>query len=79
LFREIEVVKGDKMIIEKMKIKNFKRFKGEVEINYNSDFNVIIGNNESGKSSILQAIDLVLSGNKNKIENIGLDNLIQKL
>ncbi len=67
------------MIIEKMKIKNFKRFKGEVEINYNSDFNVIIGNNESGKSSILQAIDLVLSGNKNKIENIGLDNLIQKL
>lgn len=63
------------MIIEKMKIKNFKRFKGEVEINYNSDFNVIIGNNESGKSSILQAIDLVLSGNKNKIENIGLDNL----
>ena len=56
------------MVIEKMKIKNFKRFKGEVEINYNSDFNVIIGNNESGKSSILQAIDLVLSGNKNKIE-----------
>lgn len=75
MFREIEVVKGDKMVIEKMKIKNFKRFKGEVEINYNSDFNVIIGNNESGKSSILQAIDLVLSGNKNKIENIGLDNL----
>lgn len=63
------------MIIEKMKIKNFKKFKGEEEINFNEDFNIIIGNNESGKSSILLALDLVLSGSQNKIENIGLDNL----
>ena len=60
------------MIIEKMKIKNFKKFKGEEEINFNEDFNIIIGNNESGKSSILLALDLVLSGSQNKIENIGL-------
>lgn len=61
------------MIIEKMKIKNFRRFQDETEIVFNDDFNIIIGDNESSKSSILLALDLVLSGNKNKIENIGLE------
>ena len=66
------------MIIEKMKIKNFRKFQDETEIVFNDDFNIIIGDNESGKSSILLALDLVLSGNKNKIENIGLENLFNK-
>lgn len=56
-----------------MKIKNFRRFQDETEIVFNDDFNIIIGDNESSKSSILLALDLVLSGNKNKIENIGLE------
>ena len=63
------------MIIEKMKIINFKKFYGEKDIIFNEDFNVIIGNNESGKSSILLALDLVLSGSQSKIETIGLENL----
>lgn len=63
------------MVIEKIKIINFKKFYGESNIVCNNDFNIIIGNNESGKSSILLALDLVLSGSQNKIECIGLENL----
>lgn len=63
------------MIIEKMKIINFKKFYGEKDIIFNEDFNVLIGNNEAGKSSILLALDLVLSGSQSKIETIGLENL----
>ncbi len=63
------------MIIEKMKIINFKKFYGENDINFNEDFNVLIGNNEAGKSSILLALNLVLSGSQSKIEAIGLENL----
>ena len=55
------------MIIEKMKIINFKKFYGEKDIIFNEDFNVLIGNNEAGKSSILLALDLVLSGSQSKI------------
>ena len=62
------------MIIEKLKLINFKKFYGEKNINFNDDFNIIIGDNETGKSSILLALDLVLSGSQNKIETIGLEN-----
>lgn len=40
------------MIIKKIKINNFKKFKDETTIEFNDDFNIIIGNNESGKSNI---------------------------
>lgn len=63
------------MLIKKMKIKNFKKFKGETTIEFNDDFNIIIGNNESGKSTILQAIELVLSGSQSRIDSIGLENI----
>lgn len=63
------------MIIDRMKIINFKKFNGEKNIKFNDDFNIIIGDNESGKSSIILALDLVLSGSQNKIESIGLENL----
>ena len=63
------------MIINRMKIINFKKFNGEKNIKFNDDFNIIIGDNESGKSSILLALDLTLSGSQNKIESIGLENL----
>ncbi len=63
------------MIIDRMKIINYKKFYGENNIKLNEDINVIIGDNEAGKSSILLALDLVLSGSQNKIDNIGLENL----
>lgn len=63
--------------IQKVKIKNFKKFK-EFEIELSNSTNLIIGDNESGKSTILSAIDLVLSASKNKIESIGLEALFNK-
>lgn len=48
--------------IEKVKIINYKRFKGSFSINLNSGINIFVGDNESGKSTILEAIHLALSG-----------------
>lgn len=62
-------------IIKKIKLTNFKRFES-LTLNFDEKMNILIGDNEAGKSSILSAIDLVLSGNRNKVENIGLENLL---
>ena len=61
--------------IRKIRLINFKRFK-DYTIEPNARINVLIGDNESGKSSILEAIDLVASGNVRRVESIGLDRLI---
>jgi putative ATP-dependent endonuclease of the OLD family len=62
------------MKIIKIRLWNYKKFEF-LNIDFKGEKNILIGDNESGKSSILQAIDLVLSGSKAKIENIGLDCL----
>lgn len=46
--------------LKRMKIAGFKKFEN-FDIDFNKNVNVIIGDNESGKSTILEAIDLVLS------------------
>jgi predicted ATP-dependent endonuclease of OLD family len=63
--------------IERIKLLNFKRFQ-ELSIDFDKDFNTIIGDNESGKSTVLLALDLVLSGSRTKIENIGAESLFNK-
>lgn len=60
--------------INKIILQNYKRYTS-FEVDFDPQLNIFIGDNESGKSSILQAIDLVISGSRNKIENIGLENL----
>jgi putative ATP-dependent endonuclease of the OLD family len=60
--------------IEKIKLKNFKRFQ-EFTVDFDEKINLLIGDNEAGKSSILSAIDIVLSGSRSKIETYGLDSL----
>lgn len=60
--------------IAKIKLHNFKRFK-DLVFDVNPDINIFIGDNESGKSTILQAIDIVVRGSRIRIENIGLDKL----
>jgi predicted ATP-dependent endonuclease of OLD family len=67
----------DMISIEKLKLHNFKRFQ-DITLNFDNNFNTIIGDNESGKSTILLALDLVLGGNRNKIENIGAETLFNK-
>lgn len=61
-------------IIEKIKIHNFRRFK-DFTVEFDDKINLLIGDNEAGKSTILSAIDFVLGGSRNKIESIGLDSL----
>lgn len=60
--------------ISKIKLHNFKRFK-DLTLELDPKTNIFIGDNESGKSSILQAIDLVSRGSRIKVEEIGLDRL----
>jgi len=48
--------------IKKVNIENYKCFKGKFSVNLNSHVNIFVGNNESGKSTILEAINLALSG-----------------
>ena len=50
------------MYITKVKIENFKRYKGMFELKLNDGLNIIVGDNESGKSTILEAINLALTG-----------------
>ena len=49
------------MHITRIYVAGFKRFT-RFELDLNSDFNVIVGDNETGKSSLLEAIGLVLTG-----------------
>lgn len=58
-------------------LKNFKRFK-DLSLKLNDDLNIFIGDNETGKSTILQAIDLCVSGSVSRIQKIGIDKLLNK-
>ena len=62
-------------VIEKIKLCNFKRFQ-TFETSFDNRINILIGDNEAGKSSLLLALDLVLSGSRSKIETLGLESLI---
>lgn len=50
------------MILRKIRIVNFKCFKDEFILELNEGINILVGNNESGKSTILEAINLALTG-----------------
>lgn len=50
------------MAIKKVKIQNFKCFGGIFELELNSGLNILVGNNETGKSTILEAIHVALTG-----------------
>ncbi|MCU7914770.1 MAG: ATP-binding protein [Candidatus Thiodiazotropha sp. (ex Gloverina cf. vestifex)] len=62
-------------VINKVKLVNFKRFR-VFTLGLQPERNLLIGDNESGKSTILQAIDLVLSGSRSKVDTLGLENLM---
>ncbi len=61
--------------IVKVKLKNFKKFK-EYEIPLDPSRNILIGDNEAGKSTILTAIELVLSGSRSKVESYSIESLL---
>jgi predicted ATP-dependent endonuclease of OLD family len=61
-------------VIKKVKLHNFKRFQ-DIEIPFDEQLNILIGDNESGKSSVLLALDLVIGGSRSKVETLGLQSL----
>ncbi|MDO9112538.1 MAG: AAA family ATPase [Polaromonas sp.] len=61
-------------VIKKIVLKNFKRFQ-TLELDFDDELNILIGGNEAGKSSVLQALDLVMSASRSKIEGLGLETL----
>lgn len=65
-------------IITKVRLSNFKKFE-KLELNFNEKMNILIGDNEAGKSSILLALDLVLSGSRSKVETIGVESLLNAI
>ncbi len=50
------------MFIKKVLIENYKCFKGKFELPLGKDVNIIVGNNEAGKSTIIEAIHICLTG-----------------
>ena len=50
------------MFIKSVLIENYKGYKGVFKLDLNEGVNILVGNNESGKSTILEAIHLALTG-----------------
>lgn len=65
--------------IETIHCLNFKGFRNRKIDSLNKGMNILIGDNDTGKSTILLAIDLVLGANPNRVESIGLDRLLNQL
>ena len=59
------------MFIRKIKLHNYRRFK-DLEISFKEGRNILVGDNESGKSSVLEAIDLTARGSRHRVEDIGI-------
>jgi putative ATP-dependent endonuclease of OLD family len=53
---------ASRMVIEKVVITNFKCFDGEFEMDFNDGINIIVGDNDAGKSTIIEAVNLALTG-----------------
>lgn len=68
----IEVSNIKKLVIKGLKV--FKNF----EIEFNDDANIIIGDNESGKSTIIEAIDIVLNKKYYNYDKYIISDLINK-
>ena len=49
-------------MIKKIIIENFKCIARRFELDFKEGINILVGNNEAGKSTILEAIHLALSG-----------------
>ena len=64
-----EKEKKDVQTIQRLVLKNFKRFKA-LELEFDPELNILVGGNEAGKSSVLQAIDIVLSASRSKVDGI---------
>ena len=60
--------------VKRLVLGNFKRFR-TLEVDFDKELNILIGDNEAGKSSVLQALDLAMSASRSHVESIGLESL----
>lgn len=58
------VLQGVSMIIRKLHVKNYKLIR-DITINLNEAVNIFVGENDSGKSTILEALGIITSGKLN--------------
>lgn len=54
------------MYISQLRIENFRCFKEDFVVKFNPGMNVIIGANNSGKTTIIRALEMIFSRNNNK-------------
>lgn len=54
-------------LITRLMLQNLKKFP-ELDLRFTHDRNILVGDNESGKSTILLALDLVLSDSRHRVE-----------
>lgn len=63
--------------IKKVVLENFKSFDA-LTLQFDPGTNVLIGDNETGKSSVLLALDLTLSASRGRVETIGYEALFNQ-
>lgn len=63
--------------ITHLMLKNFRKF-DFLRLNFQPATNVLIRDNECGKSSVFLALDLVLSGSRHWVETLGAESLIYR-
>ena len=49
------------MIIQKIVVKNYKIFK-DIVINFNPKINILVGDNDAGKSTVLEVLSVLTTG-----------------
>ncbi len=74
---DAEPRKAPERYIKKIILSNFKKFE-RLELEFEPDLNVLLGENEAGKSTLLQAMDLAMSGSRSKVETLGVESLMNK-
>lgn len=47
------------MLVESLRLINFKKFKDHT-FDFNDDVNIFVGDNNAGKSTVLEALEIVL-------------------
>lgn len=62
--------------IEKVVLTNFKKFE-RLELKFDASLNILVGDNETGKSSVLLALDVVMSASRAKVEALGIESLLR--
>ena len=63
--------------IRQLTILGLRKFE-EIEIKFNGSMNIIVGENESGKSTILEAISIVLNQQYKNVDKSIVKELLNK-